>query len=288
MRPAPWLPAGLTAILIGLTTMAPGCSKRTEEDDNPSPRPTKGTTAAERKPFKGTYDGTIKGQVVFVGERPNYAWLPDLKANKDCHSPDPEQNADQKWLVDANGGVADVVVWLAPPKGTYFDLPEELRTRKEPAVVDQPYCAFVPHVQVAFPKYFDGKEFKPTGEDFVVKNSAKIQHNTKWNGDPVKNPGGNPTLAPGESKTFPINPNDLIQLRCNIHSWMGGHLHAFEHPFFARTGKDGTFEIKNVPTGVDLQVVGWHEGAGYFNGGKAGTKTNFKPGENTLKFEVKK
>src|SRR6266436_963116 len=98
MRPAPWLSAGLTAILVSVTVLAPGCNKRTEEDDSPSPRASKGTITAERKPFTGTYDGTIKGQVVLNGERPSYSWLPDLKANKQCHSPDQEQNADQKWL----------------------------------------------------------------------------------------------------------------------------------------------------------------------------------------------
>src|SRR5262249_46271642 len=146
-------------VLFALILLAPGCAKRTEEDTSPAPpRPGKTSSTAERKPFKAPYDGVIKGKVTLVGEQPSYAWLPDLKAKTECHSPDQDQNVDQKWLVGENGGVEDVVIWLAPPKGTYFDLPDELRTRKDSVVIDQPYCAFVPHVQVAFPKYYDGKE----------------------------------------------------------------------------------------------------------------------------------
>ena len=42
----------------------------------------------------------------------------------------------------------------------------------------------------------------------------------------------------------------------------------FAHPYFAITGPDGSFEIKNAPVGKCRMVV-WHEKAGFL-GGRAG------------------
>lgn len=285
MRAVPALAFGCVVFLFVCATTIPGCGKRTEDDEGPAPRGGK-VEEVSLKPFKAPFDGTIQGKVTLDGSAPVFAMLADLKAKPECHAPDQQQNGDQAWIVDDKGGVGYVVIWLAAPKDSYFDLDDKLRTRKDSVVMDQPYCAFVPHVVSAFPKYFDGKKHVPTGQEFIVKNSAKITHNTKWGGDAMKNKGGNPTLAPGESVTLPVNPVDKIQIQCNIHSWMGAHAFVFDHPFHAVTKLDGSFEIKNVPTGVPLAVIAWHDGAQYFYGGKAGTMTTFNPGVNKLELKA--
>jgi hypothetical protein len=148
--------------------------------------------------------------------------------------------------------------------------------------MDQPYCAFVPHVEVSFPKYYDGTKLAPTGQRLVMKNSAKVVHNTNYRGDPTKNAGGNPSLAP--SATFELKSltpqASPIRISCDIHPWMTARLWAFDHPFAARTKEDGTFEIKNVPTGVEVGLVAWHHGAGgFFNGRRSGTPIKLTRGE---------
>ena len=55
-----------------------------------------------------------------------------------------------------------------------------------------------------------------------------------------------------------------IPVKCNIHPWMRGYIAVFKHPFFAVTGKDGSFELKDLPPG-NYTVTVWH--------GKLGTQT---------------
>src|SRR5690606_27478310 len=47
-------------------------------------------------------------------------------------------------------------------------------------------------------------------------------------------------------------------LTCQVHGWMGAKLLVFEHPYFAVTQDDGTFEIKGLPPG-EYEISTWHE-----------------------------
>jgi hypothetical protein len=41
-----------------------------------------------------------------------------------------------------------------------------------------------------------------------------------------------------------------VKLICNVHPWMSGYVHVFDHPFFAVSDKDGNFTIKgDLPDG---------------------------------------
>ena len=51
---------------------------------------------------------------------------------------------------------------------------------------------------------------------------------------------------------------------------MTAYLHVSDHPFFAVSGEDGSFQIKHVPSGVPLEFRLWHESA---NKPKPGTVT---------------
>jgi hypothetical protein len=53
----------------------------------------------------------------------------------------------------------------------------------------------------------------------------------------------------------------MIPVKCNIHSWMHAYIGAVAHPYFAVTGPDGTFEIRNVPPG-DYVIEAWQEKMG--------------------------
>jgi hypothetical protein len=71
---------------------------------------------------------------------------------------------------------------------------------------------------------------------------------------------------------------------------MNAKVWAMDPPYIARTDKDGTFTIKNVPTGVELHVVAWHEGlpkGGYFaETGKDGKKMKLEA-DNKMEFKIK-
>jgi hypothetical protein len=145
-----------------------------------------------------------------------------------------------------------------------------------------------------FPSYYDPKEpgkekQRRTGQELIVLNSAPIAHNTKWDGG-TKNPGGNETLqSKSEKKIPPVNANfnQPITINCDIHKWMSGYVWAFDHPYAAVTKEDGTYEIKNVPTGVEMKIVAWHEVPTFITKGKAkGDAITLKEGENTKDFTL--
>jgi len=76
-----------------------------------------------------------------------------LAPHMDTVGGDEKERQDQAWIVGENGGVENVVIFLSISEKQYFDLPAELRDRKDTVFVDQPHCAFVPHIQAAFPEY---------------------------------------------------------------------------------------------------------------------------------------
>jgi hypothetical protein len=38
-----------------------------------------------------------------------------------------------------------------------------------------------------------------------------------------------------------------IPVKCNLHPWMHGYIAVFKDPFFAVTGKHGTFDLSSLP-----------------------------------------
>jgi hypothetical protein len=59
-----------------------------------------------------------------------------------------------------------------------------------------------------------------------------------------------------------------LAVKCSIHGWMEGSAMVFDHPYFVVTGKDGSFEIKNVPAGDATVIV--RVGSKYLDAKKGG------------------
>lgn len=49
----------------------------------------------------------------------------------------------------------------------------------------------------------------------------------------------------------------LLTVQCDAHEWMGAAIRVYDHPYFAVTGADGSFEIMGVPPGKHTLAV-WH------------------------------
>ena len=119
------------------------------------------------------------------------------------------------------------------------------------------------------------------GDTLVVKNSAPVNHNFKYDSD--NNGSQNWNTPPGQSQKFkdPLKAEPRpIAFECNVHPWMKGQLRVFDHPYFTMTDENGNFEIKDAPVGkyriVFAHEKGFHKGAA----GRLGEPIEIKAGNN--------
>lgn len=273
----------LWSLPLGLVcTTASGCKQNSVEEDE-IPQGGKyvlnaGPEVIKAEPIKAaSMDGVVTGRVVYDGTPPEMPPIAAMATHKDaCLSGAPFEKREQKWIVGKDNAVGNVVLWLNVPKGKFFELkPEDKDRSKEEIILDQPHCVFIPHVVAVFPSYFDGKEQKSTGQVFKSKNSAGFTHNTRWSGDESLGNSGSVTLSSGADKAINFTPGDptgkdVINFGCDVHPWMAAKGFVFDNPYHDVTRvldpkrADGSFEIKNLPTGVDINLVFWHEAKGEF------------------------
>jgi hypothetical protein len=199
--------------------------------------------------------GTIKGKIVFDGAKaPERTPLKVEKDQDHCLKNGPLH--DEAWVVNPNSkGIRWVVVFLKEDPKKKLPVHDQLKAPQGDAVLDQPQCAFVPHVLAM-----------RSDQKLLVKNPAPIVHTATFKGFSNDT---NLTLQPGENKQFTVVPEkNAITLSCAVHPWMRGWLWVFEHPYFAVTDEEGNFEIKFAPSGTQRLVI-WQESLGYL-GGRAG------------------
>lgn len=248
----------------------------------------------EAKPLEFEGYAILRGNVTYDGDPPapqSFAVQVGMQMDKQhCTKGD---ITDPCWKVrKQDKAIANVVVWLKPPRGYYFKpVPKEKKTWPDEVIIDQPFCAFEPHVAVVYSHRYDPeeKQLVPTGQACIVRNSAPITHNVKYTGDRRIVPGENITMRSGEKWVLKEQPDNStpIWLCCDIHKWMTAYVWSLDTPYAAVTGTDGTYEIA-YPPAAELQIVLWHEVAGFFGeGGAAGKKIKLAAGANVLDFKVK-
>ncbi len=230
---------------------------------------------------------------------------------------DPEKSQ-FSWVVDkTTHGVKNVFVWMRPvdDKTEFFDvkaLVDQVKGFDKVKKIDQPHCAFEPHAVVVFPRYVDpakpsnkyGKGAAQggppsTGQEFLVTNTGTLLHNTSSDGDAGRMRSLNTAVPPGSKvPVTDLQPsykgNGNVTFKCSVHSWMKSVIWAFDHPFACVTGSKvndkelpmGEYRIENIPAGVKLRVVAWHEVAFFLNGGELGEEITLKEGENTKDFTI--
>jgi len=189
----------------------------------------------------------ITGTVTLKGTPPKEKEITPVMEDANCSKMHTTVPTTHFYLVGTGGGLADVVVSLEGISG------KSTGASAPPFVLDQKGCEYVPSIFAV-----------QTGQKIVVKNSDPVLHNihtmpAEGSGNTTKNEA---QLPNGADLTFSFSkPENFLKFKCDVHSWMFAWVSIFDHPYFAVSGKDGTFKIANVPPGK-YKVQAAHRKAG--------------------------
>jgi hypothetical protein len=225
--------------LAALTALMPfvvACGGSETKTPPPAASTAPATTGAAA-PAGGT--GSITGKVSYTGAVPP-AEKVKTSADPKCAAMHKEGLEKQPVLVK-EGGLANVFVYLKTGVTGSYPAPAT------PVLLDQQGCTYHPHiigVQV--------------GQDITIRNSDDTLHNIHPR--PTVNPEFNIGQArQGMEATRKFDKEEImIPVGCDVHPWMRSYISVVNHPFFAVTKEDGTYEIKNVPAG-EYEVEVFHE-----------------------------
>lgn len=184
--------------------------------------------------------GSIVGTVKLAGEAPK---AKTLKVNKDQVACGHETLPSEALLVSGDNAIENAVVSIVNiSKGKKYDRSGEVPT------IDQKGCVFAPHVSVV-----------PPGSTVNLLNSDEVMHNLhSWS---MKNTAFNEGVAGGGKLPKKFEYSETVKITCDVHKWMTSWLIVQDNPYYALTGKDGSFKIDNVPAGTYTLCV-WQESLG--------------------------
>jgi hypothetical protein len=188
-----------------------------------------------------TNGGTIDGVVTLSGTPPAGLAIKVTKNQDFCGTTIP----DPTYTVGAGGALGNVVVYLK-------DITKGKAAPTEPLALVNEHCMFSPRVQGA-----------TVGQQIKISSNDPVLHNTHPQDAQTNATIYNialPFKGFSVTKPLPSNP-ELIKVKCDAHEWMHAWIMELDHPYYATTGADGHFTIKDVPPG-SYTLVAWHEAAG--------------------------
>jgi len=213
-----------------------------------------GSTATEAAPATETGKwGHLSGTITVDGEieAPAEEVVGDNKDKALCLV-DGKLPVDDKIVVNSeNKGLRDVYVLLyLKKKKTDAVHPSYEEKKKEPVVLDNVNCRFVPHAT-----------FLRTGQKLILKNSDPVGHNcniaTFSNGDNLTVPANSQAEVTFEDED--TRPGSVV---CDLHDWMDSVIFIRDNPYVAITDADGKFTIENLPAG-EWEFQFTHKEVGY-------------------------
>jgi hypothetical protein len=183
--------------------------------------------------------GTISGKVTFTGT-PAKARAIDASKEPECLKLHGEKLMTDDVMTGPGNTLQNVVVYISAG-------PSETAGAPSGAVnFEQKGCHYTTHV-LAF----------RTGQDVSIANGDPFSHNIhplakinrEWNR--IQPPGTPPF-------TYSYENEEIIPVKCNIHSWMKAYFVVLKTSHFAVTGEDGEFKLPELLPGT-YTVTAWHE-----------------------------
>ncbi len=194
-------------------------------------------------PAKAT--GVIKGVANFLGDIPVMPKIDVPDSEVRAFRKDKEMPVLKKEdvIVSDDRKIANLIVFVSKgqEKYSFYEI------KKTPARIVSIGAQYFPHVLCIM-----------TGQEMEIENHDRVAHNwhilSDFNGElNMSQP------MPGvlqKKPSFSTRENG-ISVKCDVHGWTRGKICVFDHPFFAVTKADGSFEIK-LPPG-DYELSFWHE-----------------------------
>jgi plastocyanin len=186
----------------------------------------------------------LTGKAVFDGTPPA---AEKMKADADpkCKLAHPDGIASDGVIVNANGTLKNVFVYVKEGlSGKKFPAP------KDAVVFDQKGCVYTP-------KVFGVQ----VGQPVEIINSDDTLHNVhSLSTKSAQFNLGMPIKGMKLKKSFTA-PEVMVKIKCEVHPWMAAYAGVLDHPFYAVSGEDGSFQIKDLPPG-DYTIEAWHEKLG--------------------------
>lgn len=229
---------------VSMTLWLAGCGGGRDEDalleeEEPTPAPAAAGAPAPA-PAAAAGAATLTGKVAFEGTAPTLERL-KMDADAFCKQAHAAPVYSQEAVVNPNNTLQWVFVYVKEGLGGSYPAPTT------PVTIDQRGCQYHPHVFGI-----------QAGQPLKILNSDATLHNI--HALPKKNPEfniGQPFKGMETVKKFDV-PEVGVLFKCDVHKWMGAYAGVLNHPFYAVTGDQGTFEIKNLPPG-NYVVEAWHE-----------------------------
>ena len=227
----------IPAVAIIIAALAAACGGGSQESAAPAqPAPTS-------NPVDQATAGNISGRVMFAGTAPTPAVI-RMEADPNCAKAGTTAT-DETVVVGDNGALQNVFVYVKDGLGNLrFPVPSNI------VVLDQKGCHYVPHVlgvQVGQPMEVLNSD--PTLHNVHAIPTANREFNT---GQPL----------PGMKHTHTFSTREvMVPFKCDVHPWMRAYIGVLDHPYFAVTRADGTFQLTGLPPGT-YAVEAWHERLG--------------------------
>jgi plastocyanin len=145
-------------------------------------------------------------------------------------------------VVNPNNTLQNVFIYVKKGlEGKKFPVPSDKKT------IDQKGCMYSPHVFGVMA----GQPIEISNDDPTLHNIHALPKNSKQFNIAQPKQGMKMTQKFDKSEV-------MVKVKCEVHNWMAAYVGVLDHPFYAVSGNDGAFSIKNLPAGT-YEIEAWHE-----------------------------